>query len=45
MDDVAELGRLLPVPDDLAEALLIEELGMRFVNAAAYCQTAARRLR
>jgi hypothetical protein len=38
--DVEELARLLPRPDDSAEAIRVDALGLRFADAAAYCQTA-----
>jgi len=43
--DVEELASLLPRPADPLSLIRIEHLGMRFIDAAAYCQTAEERLR
>ena len=43
--DIERLAVLLPKPTLPADAIDLDELAGRFIDAAAYCETAARRLR
>lgn len=43
--DIEELARLLPRLVEPAEVIELEELAGRFIDAAAYCAMAERRLR
>jgi hypothetical protein len=43
--DVEELAELIPYYMDVAEAIRVEALAGRFIDAAAYCVMAEKRLR
>jgi hypothetical protein len=43
--DIERLAQLLPECPDPVEMIAIEELAGRFIDAAAYCEMADRRLR
>jgi hypothetical protein len=43
--DIEELARLLPQPKGALGAIHIDELALKFVDAASYCQVAEKRLR
>jgi hypothetical protein len=44
-DDIEELARLLPQFVEPSEIVRVDLLAVRFVDAAAYCQLADKRLR
>lgn len=43
--DEDRLGELMPQPEDVDAALEVDELGLRFVDAAVYCREADEKLR